>query len=168
MVSSPLIKLIVLTVMSVHSLFGCGIHAVHEESCHMEKSDCKEGSCSHAKKQEHACHCDSHQSLKKNGETDQQKSIQSDPKHAGKMVFHKSPVVPPCQCACNGNHCVFVLDAGKPVLIDRFFLEPANSELASVELLSQLLTHQLLSVDQNIETGKLQVSRCAITQVWLI
>jgi len=176
MVSSPLIKLIVLTVMSVHSLFGCSIHVVHAESCQMEESGCKEASCSreqkangaHAMKQEDVCRCHSDQSPEVIGETGQQKSILSDPKRAGKMVSHKSPLVPPCQCACNGNHCVFVLDAVKPVLIDRFFLERANRELASGELLSQLLTHQLLPVERDLETGKRQVSRCAITQVWLI
>ncbi len=175
MISSPLIKLTVLTVMSVHSLFGCGIHAVHEECCQKTVVECEnscscdqEKKCQHGHKQENVSSCSSHPTAEIITLHERQNSEQKRDNLLCDLQSHSSPLTPPCQCACNGNNCVFVLDGTKPILVDRFFLEPATIELTSIDLLNQLFIHQLSPLERDSDTGKLQASCCAVTQVWMI
>ncbi len=176
MVSSPLIKLIVLSVMSVHSLFGCGIHAVHEEYCLMEEAGCqgkscagdKGQSCSEEKDRGDSCRCHAHRLSEEVAEVEAAESQMNQPEQLEKSVSRKSPPLPPCQCACNGSHCVFVIDAVKPILIDRFFPGPSNTGVLSVELLSNCFTHQMQYIERHTIPQSQRATACAVSQVWLL
>ncbi len=171
--------------MSVHSLLGCGIHAVHAECCPNVSANCQdscscenergcERNCEQHKKATQSCHCEAVHSHKKFATAKEQKSegnsancsdkaVRSD-----KTVSHKSPMIPPCQCACNGSHCVFVVDATKPVLIDRFSLEPVNAKSSVARLQCFLLLSQFSPADLDFDASQLGAPRYALTQVWLL
>ncbi len=165
--------------MSVHSLLGCGIHAVHAECCPNMMANCEEScscenrdGCEQAKKGTRCCRCaasGTHKaSHRKVAGKEKQQSGQNSAIRSGKTVSHNSPIIPPCQCTCNGSHCVFVVNATRPVLIDRFSLEPVNVRYATAELQCFPFLCQFSPAALDYDASQLGGSRSALTQVWLL
>lgn len=180
MVGCYQIKLLVLAAMSVHSLFGCGIHAVHAECCPHVTESCEQScscqskhDCEQEKKVTHRCECtatDSHShpvvqnpATNGNGASEQKPAILS-----GHVLSHKSPKVPPRQCSCNGKHCVFIVDATKPVLTNRSSPAAVNVELASTVLIPQPHSCRFSFSGHGFDPGRFTATCPEVSQVWLL
>lgn len=160
MFSSPAISLIMIAVMSIHSLLGCGIHAVHGECCENADAACCEKSgpadcLSHGRDHEtSACSGHSH--------NHQTKPLQSTPEKNREDGSQK----PPHNCQCDGSSCVFVHDAAKPHLIDGVSLEPFTISLMAATCLGQIAICHFQTFEQDFDTKKSLATCCAMKQVW--
>ena len=156
MFCDSLIKIVMITVMSIHSLLGCGIHAVHEQCCnHENREETATGESNHSKHESGCSHHHPHQH-----------DVADSPSGTNPVQPNERQL--PDHCQCNGSNCVFVHDAVKPSLIDSFSLQPTTVDFATFICLSQVSAPKISTFEQNSKMVHSIVLRCAMKQLWLI
>lgn len=145
-------NILMVSVMSIHSLIGCSIDTIHYDCAHQHVGG--QGAMSAHHHQEKSASAHEHDistaSAESQDSSDEKQDRQS-----------------PHSCKCNDCVCVFVHDAAEPQLIDARSLEPATSNL-EVVCSSQVAVSHYSTAEHDFGAGNSLMPRCAMIQVWLL